>query len=91
MTGNSIAEGKVRLSNTTNTGVTVEYIEQIIFEACELLAHVTNKNGSSYTIRRNVTITDESVLMTSTSNPEVIAICHAQGWCDKDVMFKEDA
>lgn len=30
--------------------------------------------------------------MTSTSNPEVIAICYAQGWCkSQDVMYKEEA
>ena len=39
-----------------------------------------------------ITITDESVLMTSTSNPEVISICYAQGWCKSpDVMYKVEA
>lgn len=91
LTGQSILDGKIKLSNQKNDSVIVEYIDKVIFEACELIAHVTNKNGTSHTILLKITITDESVLMTSTSNPEVIAICHAQGWCDKDVMFKEDA
>ena len=39
-----------------------------------------------------MTVTDESVLMTSTSNPEVMAICYNQGWAvSPDVMYKTEA
>lgn len=78
-TGDSFANGDVALANTDNDSVTVKYINKVIFEACLLIAHVTNKNGSKHDVVLPVTITDDSVLMTSTSNPEVIAICYSQG------------
>lgn len=91
-TGNSFSNGDVSLINATNNSVTVKYINKVIFEACSLIAHVTNKNGSNHDVVLPVTITDDSVLMTSTSNPEVIAICYAQGWCaSPDVMYKTEA
>jgi hypothetical protein len=73
----------------------------VIFESCKLIAHVTNKNGTKHDVVLPVTITDDSVLMTSTSNPEVMAICYSVGrtihtdkatWCDSpDVMYKTEA
>ena len=92
LTGESVANGDVTLSNKTRNSVTVNYINQVIFESCQLIAHVTNKNGTKHDVVLYVTITDDSVLMTSTSNPEVIAICYAQGWCKSpDVMYKTEA
>lgn len=92
LTGESSANGDVTLSNKTRNSVTVNYVNQVIFESCQLIAHVTNKNGTKHDVVLYVTITDDSVLMTSTSNPEVIAICYAQGWCKSpDVMYKTEA
>lgn len=92
LTGESSANGDVTLSNKTRNSVTVNYVNQVIFESCQLIAHVTNKNWTKHDVVLNVTITDDSVLMTSTSNPEVIAICYAQGWCKSpDVMYKTEA
>lgn len=92
LTGESAANGDVTLSNKTRNSVTVNYVNQVIFESCQLIAHVTNKNGTKHDVVLYVTITDDSVLMTSTSNPEVMAICYAQGWCKSpDVMYKTEA
>jgi hypothetical protein len=30
-----------------------------------------------------ITVTDESVLLTSTSNPAVMKVCYQQGWSSK--------
>lgn len=91
-TGESFAEGKVSLANEKNDSVTVKYNDRVIFESCNLIAHVTNKNGTKHDIVLRVTITDDSVLMTSTSNPEVMAICYSRGWCaSPDVMYKTEA
>lgn len=92
LTGDSSANGNVIFSDTSNSSVTIRYIEKVIFESCILSAHVINKNGTVCDIELPITITDESVLMTSTSNPEVISICYAQGWCKSpDVMYKVEA
>ena len=92
LTGNSFANGDVAVANITNESITVRYINKVIFESCSLIAHVTNKNGSKHDVVLNVTITDTTVLMTKTSNPEVLAICYSQGWCKSpDVMYKVEA
>lgn len=80
MTGDSIVNGDVSLENATNFSVMVKYNNQVVFEGCNLIAHVTNKNGTTHDVILPVTITDASVLMTSTSNPEVMAICYSAGW-----------
>lgn len=91
-TGESFANGFVSFDNIKNGSITVKYNNQVIFESCNLIAHVTNKNGSTHDVVLPVTITDDSVLMTSTSNPEVMAICYSQGWCaSPDVMYKTEA
>ena len=92
MTGDSFANGYISFDNETNDSVVVKYNQSVIFESCDLIADVTNKNGTKHSVALKVTITDDSVLMTSTSNPEVIAICYEKGWCkDKDVMYKTEA
>ncbi|MBO7211704.1 MAG: leucine-rich repeat protein [Methanobrevibacter sp.] len=90
--GEAANNGNIRLANQTNTSCTVEYVENLIFDLDYLVATVTNKNGKQFEVSTIITVTDASVLMTSTSNPEVIAICYAQGWCKSpDVMYKEEA
>ena len=90
--GESYDNGSIGLDNQKNNSVTVKYLKNTIFDLCTLVAKVTNKNGSSHEVKLTITITDESVLMTSTSNPEVIAICYDQGWCaSPDVMYKTEA
>lgn len=78
-TGDGFANGYVSFDNIQNDSITVKYNSQVIFESCNLIAHVTNKNGSTHDVILPVTITDDSVLMTSTSNPEVMEICYSQG------------
>lgn len=90
--GESYDNGNISLANATNDSITVKYNTQTIFDLCTLVAKVTNKNGTTHNVTLTITVTDESVLMTSTSNPEVIAICYAQGWCaSPDVMYKTEA
>ena len=90
--GDSFDNGSIAFDNITNDSITIKYINKTIFDLCTLQAIVTNKNGSTHTVNLTITVTDESVLMTSTSNPEVIAICYAQGWCESpDVMYKTEA
>ena len=92
ITGNSFSNGDIQIGYATNDSVIVKYINDVIFEACELVARVTNKNGSTHDVILPITITDESVLMTSTSNPEVIKICYDRGWCESpNVMYKNEA
>lgn len=91
-TGESFANGNVALSKETKDSVTVKYLKEVIFEACSLIAHVTNKNGTKHDVILPVTITDDSVLMTSTSNPEVMSICYSKGWAkNPNVMYKTEA
>ena len=79
ITGDSFKNGDIALTNKKNNSVTVKYVNNVIFEACSLVAKVTNKNGTYHEVVLPITITDESVLMTSTSNPEVIQICYEKG------------
>lgn len=90
--GNSFTNNSVGIFNKTNTSCTVKYLSSTIFDLCTLTARITNKDGSVVNVNLTVTVTDESVLMTSTSNPEVMAICYAQGWAvNPDVMYKTEA
>jgi hypothetical protein len=91
--GESYTEGKIGLTNLTNTSCTVTYNERVIFDLCKLVANVTNKNGSKFRVELTMTVTDDSVLLTSTSNPEVMKICYEQGWSEgnPDVLYKEQA
>lgn len=92
ITGDSFKNGDIELTNKKNDSVTVKYVNNVIFEACSLVAKVTNKNGTYHEVVLPITITDESVLMTSTSNPEVIQICYEKRWCKSpNVMYKNEA
>lgn len=92
LTGESFENGKIALANQTNNSCVVKYVDKVIFDLCHLIAKVTNKNGTTFEVDLIITVSDDSVLMTSTSNPEVISICYAKGWCKSpDVMYKEEA
>ena len=49
------------------------------------------KQGTVYA-EKSIKITDSEVIMDSESNPEVLAVCYAQGWCaSADVMTVTEA
>lgn len=90
--GDAVEAGNIVISNSTNTTCTIDYVNTTIFSLGELVATITNKNQSVFEVRLIITVTDSTVLMTSTSNPEVIAICYEKGWCKSpDVMYKREA
>lgn len=90
--GDSFDNGNISIHNPSNSSVTIKYNVSTIFDLCTLEATVTNKNGTSFVVSIPITVTDDSVLMTSTSNPVVIAICYSKGWCSSpDVMYKTEA
>lgn len=101
ITGTSHNNGSIAIDNTTNDSCTIKYLKSVIFDMCTLTALVKNKNGSEFTVNLTITVTDSTVLMTSTSNPEVMAICYAQGrtvntnkstWCESpNVMYNWEA
>lgn len=42
--------------------------------------------------RRFIITKNDPIIMTSESNPEVLAICYAQGWCARsDRMYQQEA
>lgn len=91
--GDSFTNGNIELVDKTNDSVKIKYVNMVIFDLCKLVAIVTNKNGSVVRVESTMTVTDDSVLMTSTSNPEVMKICYEQGWSegDENVLFKAQA
>ena len=51
----------------------------------ETLVHTLTKlDGSVTTITFDIVVTTQEIIMTKLSNPEVLAICHAQGWATND-------
>lgn len=92
LSGESYNNGSISIINSTQTSCTVAYTNKVVFDLCSITAIVTNKNGTQFNVSLTITVTDDTVLMTSTSNPEVIAICYAQGWCaNSNVMYKQEA
>ena len=88
----SLPSEYVSISNSDNKTCHVSYDKKTIFELNTLTAEVVNKNGTSFTVELTVTITDASVLMTSTSNPELMRLCYDLGWASlPDVMYRSEA
>lgn len=51
----------------------------------ETLVHTLTKlDGSVVTTTFDIAVTTQEIIMTKSSNPEVLAICHAQGWAASD-------
>ena len=49
------------------------------------------RQGTIYA-EKEITITNSNVIMTSTTNPQVLAVCYAQGWCaSPDKMTETEA
>lgn len=105
LNGKSFNDGSIIIENATNDSCDIKYIKKVIFDPCTLIAKVetntVHEDNAVFTVSLPITVTDESVLMTSISNPEVMAICYAQGrtvnvggaiWCESpDVMYKTEA
>lgn len=92
ISGDSATNGSIKLNVIDKNTTQIEYIKTVIFDKCTLTANITNKNGTTFTIDLPITVTDESVLMTSTSNPEVLEICYQNELCkNPDVMYKSEA
>lgn len=90
--GESVDNNSISLINATNTQITVQYIKTVIFDKCTLIAHILNNDGSTFDVTASIIITDETVLMTSNSNPEVMYICYKHKLCaSPDVMYKAEA
>lgn len=57
-----------------------------------LTANIVNADGTTAQTSTNVLALNETVIMTSESNPVVMAICHNAGWApDADAMTKTQA
>lgn len=57
-----------------------------------LKATMTKNYGAEVSVEFEIQVVIEGVIMTSTSNPEVMAICYEQGWCTSpDYMTKAQA
>lgn len=89
--GNSFDNGSIVISSQSASSCTIDYLHTTIFDLCTLVAQVTNKNGTQFSVELIITVTDETVLLTSTSNPEVMKICYDQGWSAKTNTSYPDA
>lgn len=77
--GTSVNDGSIAIVESTNEYVKIGYKESVTFDTCSLIANVTNANpnNTQFEIRIDITVTDDKVLMTSTSNPKVLRILRA--------------
>jgi hypothetical protein len=77
--GTSVKDGSIAIVESTNEYVKIGYKESVTFDTCSLIAKVTNANpnNTQFEIRIDITVTDDKVLMTSTSNPKVLRILRA--------------
>ena len=90
--GQSFYDGSITIAKYDNDSITINYVNTVIFDKCTLTAKVSNANNTNFDVILNITVTDETVLMTSTSNPKVLKICYDNGLCvDPDVMYKTEA
>lgn len=94
--GSTIVNVKKRtsnFSNSTNLTITNSNINSCTLKAAlvadeiqsETLVHTLTKlDGSVTTTTFDIAVTTQEIIMTKSSNPEVLAICHAQGWAASD-------
>lgn len=86
---------------SSNTTITDSNINSCTLKAAmvideiqnEILVHTLTKlDGSIVTTTFGITLTTKEIIMTKTSNFEVLAVCYAQGWAaNKEYMTKEEA
>ena len=91
--GTAVEQGVVFLKSQGKTSCIITVRESPSEELkFTLKATVVPARGTTRTATKEVTVFEEGLIMTSKSNPEVMAKCYEAGWCSSpDKMYKEEA
>lgn len=96
-----VEEGLVSIIQSSNISISSSSRKSCSIKAAlvadevqnETLFHIFTKlDGSVTTTTFGIAVTTQEIIMTKSSNPEVLRVCYAQGWAaNKEYMTKEEA
>ena len=95
LSGDALTQNLVKLASSDNDGCHIKCLN-ILAEPTDLTITVKVKRAVDgvlkSTITKDVSITIPGIIMTKTSNPEVMDICYKKGWCaNANYMTEKEA
>ena len=93
ITGSIYSQGYVSISESNEKRCTLRVLKTTVSEVSGTLSvTMTKGSGKTTTVSLRIIVSDPNVIMTSSSNPEVMRICYEQGWAASSLkMTKQEA
>ena len=93
ISGNAVTQGLVTIKTQDKMGCVINATTvPADIVSFVLTANITNTFTPTLAITKNIDIFMEGVIMTRTTNPEVMAVCYAQGWAaNENYMTEKEA
>lgn len=93
LSGEAYSEGFIRISSQSGKTCIIELVESSVeIKQATLTVTMTKGYGGTQKFTKTIDVVEEGVIMTSTSQPRLMARCHEMGWTlSPDKMMKDEA